>query len=199
MADSPTSLVHFLYEMSSLRHVRRAHAHILFSADSSDTIASHSHLVAVIGWILAEMTGADPLKVCTLGVFHDMGEARSGDQNYLYKKYVVVHDEEIHKDQLSLLSKNSKLKELSQEYAERQTLEARVAKDADILAQVILLKEYEQQGHLEAKRWLDMGYIPTMLHTEEGRQLHDEILQQSPSDWWQGLWTSRNRKEGEMS
>ncbi len=54
------------------------------------------------------------------------------------------------------------------EYKVRESLESKVAKDADILDQIFILKEYALTGHKEAQRRLDYGYYndKTRFNTE---------------------------------
>ena len=44
--------------------------------------------------------------------------------------------------------------EVTKEYKERKTKEAKVAKDADLVDQILLLKEYAWRGNSEAEEWL---------------------------------------------
>jgi putative hydrolase of HD superfamily len=87
-------------------------------------------------------------------LLHDIEEARFGDQNWVNKKYVKVFEKEIVEDQLRGLLNSEELLNLLKEYYERKTLEAKIVKDADLLDQILLLKEYEFQGSKEAARWL---------------------------------------------
>jgi putative hydrolase of HD superfamily len=70
----------------------------------------------------------------------------------LTKKYVKVFEKEIVEDQLRVLPNSEEFLNLLKEYYERKTLEAKIAKDADLLDQLLLLKEYEFQGSKEAAR-----------------------------------------------
>ena len=121
--DKFKRLAGFLFEVGTLRKTPRAHMQSLLTHDLSDNIASHSHRVSIIGWFLAQEEKADPYKTVALCLFHDIGEARSGDQNWIHKKYVKVFDDEIAKDQLENLPQSSKLLELVREYKERKTKE----------------------------------------------------------------------------
>lgn len=53
----------FLYEIGSMRKLMRMHRQTLLSDDSSDTIASHSYRVAMIGWLLAKLEGKIRIKL----------------------------------------------------------------------------------------------------------------------------------------
>src|SRR5690606_13800057 len=97
--------------------------------------------------------GADPYKVVMMCLFHDLGEARTGDHNWVHKRYVKVFEDEIRRDQLGTLP-DQEPNLLMEEYEARETLEAQLAKDADTLDQILLLREYAWQGNQEAERWL---------------------------------------------
>ncbi|MCX6713070.1 MAG: HD domain-containing protein [Candidatus Vogelbacteria bacterium] len=194
-------IANFLYEVGTMRKLIRAHRQVLLTDDLSDSISSHSYRVAVIAWFLAKESGADPYKTVMMGILHDMGEARSNDHNWVHKRYVCIHDEEIQKEQLGSLPYPD-LKELVDEYEERTSIEAILAKDADLLDQVLLLREYEWQGNKEAALWLrgkskekKTGNAQlSRLKTAVAKRIGQVICSESPSNWWNSLWTSKNRK-----
>jgi len=189
-------LADFLFEVGTMRRIQRMHRQTLLIEDSSDTIASHSYRVTLIGWHLAKLAEADPYKTVMMCLLHDLGEIRSNDHNWVHKRYVKVFDEEIRKDQLETLPFGD-LFEITSEYEKRETLEAQLAKEADIIDQILLLREYEWQGSKEAKIWLegtgDKSRHLDRLKTEAGRELGAAIYERSPSDWWKGLATGHNR------
>jgi len=163
--------------------------------DASDSIASHSFRVTIIGLLLARQEKADVNKVVTMCLLHDVPEARSGDQNWVHKKYVKVFEEEIIADQLENLPNNKDIKDLVEEYEKRQTKEAIIAKDADLIDQVLLLKEYEMMGNKEAARWLSGKHHVQMVKTSTGKKLVAQICKLTPSVWWyKGGWTEKRRK-----
>jgi len=193
VGSSVAKIVNFFYEVGTLRKVARSHRQTLLADDLSDNIASHSFRVSIIGYFLAQMEKVDSKKVAIMCLFHDVGEARSGDQNWLNKRYVKVYEEEIHAEQLARLPLNEELMSTTKEYAERKTLEARIAKDADLLDQILLLKEYAWRGNREATAWLVGAEQAKRLMTKSGKKLAREIVRQKPSDWWKGLWTDKRR------
>src|SRR3989344_4984110 len=139
-------LTHFLYELGTLRKVARSHRQTLLTDDLSDNISSHSYRVSVIGWFLAKLEKADPYKIVMMCLFHDTSETRTGDQNWVHKKYIQSFDAEVAQDQLSKLTGANELLKLVSEYEKKETLEAKLTKDADLLDQILLLKEYSWQG-----------------------------------------------------
>lgn len=187
------SLTNFLYEIGTLRKVIRAHRSALLTDDLSDNIASHSFRVAIIGYFLAVEEKADSGRVVKMCLFHDLDEARSNDLNWIHKKYVKVFEDEIKEEQLSFLPKNDKLRQLMREYPDRQTIEAKIAKDADLLDQLFLLREYEWQGNQEASRWLKGEAQDKLLATKTAKKIALQLRKQKPSDWWNNLWTSKRR------
>ena len=198
MENKNERLADFLYEVGTMRRLQRMHRQTLLIEDSSDTIASHSYRVALIGWHLAKLEGADPYKTVMMCLTHDLGEIRSNDHNWVHKRYVKVFDEEISKDQLGSLP-FGELFDIAMEYEERESLESKLAKDADIIDQICLLREYEWQGSKEAKIWLngkrsDKDSRPLdRLQTAAAKELGAALYEREPSLWWKDLWTGENR------
>lgn len=190
-------LVSFLFEIGTLRKIARSYRQTLFTEELSDNIASHSFRVAMIGWFLAEAMGANPSKVIKMCLLHDIEESRSGDQNWVHKKYVKVFEEEARGDQLKNIPLAKELLKLSKEYEDRQTLEAKIAKDADLIDQIVSLREYEWQGNQEARRWLENSDKPqrqiALMSTPIAKRIAREAKKQRPSFWWDKAWTSKRR------
>ena len=164
----------------------------LMTSDLSDNIASHSFRVCLIGLFLARLEKADEGKVLKMCLLHDTGESRSGDQNWVQKRYTKVFEDEIVSDQLQRLPGSDNLKQLMQEYVERKTIEAKIAKDADRLDQTLLEREYVMMGNLEAKSWGRTNR--SNLLTDSAKSLSKLIVKTFPSDWWtKSLWTEKRR------
>jgi len=191
--NSIKKLTSFFFEVGTLRKTLRSHRQTLLTDDLSDNIASHSYRVSMIGWFLAVAEKADPHKVITMCLLHDLEETRCGDQNWVHKKYVKVFEEEIRENQLKLLPGSKELLKVSREYQERRTPEAKVAKDADLLDQILILKEYAWQGNKEAEDWLQGREQEKLMFTKTGKKLAQEAYRQKPSDWWGNLWTNHRR------
>lgn len=190
--DKNVRLADFFFEVGTMRRLQRMHRQTLLVEDSSDTIASHSYRVTLIGWHLAKLAGADPYKTVMMCLTHDLGEIRSNDHNWVHKRYTKIFDDEIAADQLGTLPFRE-LFDFAQEYEERTSLESLVAKDADIIDQILLLREYEWQGSREAKLWLDDARHINSLKTEAAKNLGATLMERSPSDWWKEFATNKNR------
>lgn len=187
-------LTSFFFEIGTLRKIARSHRQTLLTDDLSDNIASHSFRVAIIGLFLAKLEKIDQHKVMVMCLLHDIEESRAGDQNWVHKRFVKVFEEEIREGQLKSLSLSDELLLLSREYQERKTLEAKAAKDADLLDQILLLREYAWQGNREAERWLKEGNEQgRLMFSSTAKKLAQEIYKQNPSQWWNNLWTNKRR------
>jgi putative hydrolase of HD superfamily len=196
--DEDNRIVDFLFEIGTMRKLMRMHRQTLLTDDASDSIASHSYRVSIIGWYLAKKEGADLYKTVMMGLLHDMVEARSGDHNWVHKKYVKIFADEIIKDQFGTLPYPD-FAELVKEYEKRESEESVLAKDADLLDQMLLLREYEWQGNKEASIWLkgksgDKENAQfTRLKSKSAKKLGEAILKEDPSGWWNNIWTPENR------
>ena len=191
-------LTSFFYELGTLRRVLRAHQQMLLSHDPTDNIASHSFRTAFIGYFLANELKADADKVLKMCLLHDIEEIRTNDHNWVHRRYTKMFDEEVRAEQLNDFVGAKDLVKISHEYSQRKTIESKIAKDADLLDQILLLREYEWGGNKEAKEWLKDGHgqkseQEKQLNTKLGRDLAKEIKKQDPSFWWANLWTPKRR------
>lgn len=200
MSDSTEQkVVRFLFEMGTMRKLPRMHRQTFLTDDMSDNIATHSYRVTLIGWFLAKMEGADPYKVAMMCLMHDMGEVRTGDHNWIHKRYVKIFEDEIKEEQLGTMP-FPEMKEMADEYDKRESKEAIIAKDADMLDQIFLLREYVWQGNKEAQIWLEGRTNEVVkkdkverFKTESAKALAKVALTEDPSNWWYHLATSKNR------
>ena len=196
--ENNKKIVNFLFEVGTMRKLPRIHQQLLLSQDLSDNIATHSYRVTLIAWFLAKLEKVDPYKTMMMAFLHDVKEVRSGDHNYIHKKYVKIFENEITKDQLDDLPFTD-LFEFTDEFEERKSKEAIIAKDADLIDQILLLKEYSHQGNREAEIWLngkgidDVNVQYKSLKTDSAKKLGKEILSGKVSEWWENIWTEKNR------
>jgi putative hydrolase of HD superfamily len=196
--ENNKKIVNFLFEVGTMRKLPRIHQQVLLSQDLSDNIATHSYRVSLIAWFLAKLEKVDPYKTMMMAFLHDVKEVRSGDHNYIHKKYVKIFENEITKDQLGDLP-FADLIEFTNEFEERKSKEAIIAKDADLIDQILLLKEYSHQGNREAEIWLngkgidDENVQYKSLKTISAQKLGKEILSGKVSEWWENIWTEKNR------
>jgi len=154
-----------------------------FLGSGGESVADHSFRTAIIGFLLASRDErADGNRVVLMCLFHDLPEARTGDQNYVNKRYVRADEEKALADQMKGLLFGENIRALIREFNGCDTLEARLSKDADQLDLILELKEQLDLGNKNAEEWLE--YAVQRLVTDHAKQLAREILITKSSDWW---------------
>jgi putative hydrolases of HD superfamily len=180
-------LTNFLYEMGLLKRYKRT-GWLVAGVDNPESIAEHSFRTAIIGYLLALMEGADPHRTATLCLFHDSQESRIGDVPLVGKSYVVTApNPQVTTDQVAGLPAElgRAVRGLVDEYEARESLEARLAKDADKLECLIQAREYQAQGHQDVPPWIETS--AAALQSSSARQLAKACQQVAPSQWWRAF------------
>ncbi|WP_406335014.1 HD domain-containing protein [Streptomyces zaomyceticus] len=183
MADDLSAVAHFLYEAGTLKNTRRTGWWMAGIRDP-ESVAEHSWRTSVIASVIAKLEGADPARAALLAVWHDTQEARTGDVNYLGKKYSGSSDSrQVTADQTAGMPEllASTVREVVAEYEDKESLEAICARDADKLECMLQGLEYKAQGYQSAQRWIDNSR--GRLTTETGLRLAEELLSHDPLDW----------------
>lgn len=172
-------IANFFFEIATLRRLTRSHRQMI--QEVSDNISDHSFRVTVIGMILANLEECDENKVLKMCLFHDVAEARTGDANFINKQYVDLHEEEARKDQAEGLPIADEITKLLEEYEQRKSREAIVAKDADLLDQMVLQQEYFYQDEKNGRIW--QNHTEMGLKTESAKKLAKKIRELNPFEW----------------
>jgi putative hydrolases of HD superfamily len=190
--DKMDGIAKYAYEMGYLKHIQRA-GWAMIGIPTPETVAEHSFRVAILGYILATLEGADPLKTATICLFHDTAEARIGDLHRVARRYINVGEGEAAalREQIQRLPQDASdtIYSLIEEYEKKSTLEGKIAKDADALECLIQAREYLAQGHVNAEEWVTGSYAS--LQTKSAKCLADACLQVEPQEWWKGLKVKR--------
>lgn len=174
-------IVEFLFETGMLKKTPRTGYRFLGSGGES--VADHSFRTAVIGYVLASKEpDIDLKKILLMCLFHDLPEARTGDHNYVHKRYVSADEQAAAADMLRDLEFADQIKALISEFNRSSTLEARLSRDADQLDLILELKGQQDLGNPYAKDWL--AFAVKRLLTENARRLAQEILGADSADWW---------------
>jgi putative hydrolase of HD superfamily len=175
------NLANFLFEIGMLKRTPRTGFQFLGSGAQS--VAEHSFRTAVIGYTLAQLDGeADVGRVLELCLFHDVPEARTGDLNYVNKKYVTVDEERAVADLAGTLPFGEAYRETLREFAGGESREAQLAHDADQLEMILALKEYRDLGNHYADEWYPFSV--RRLRTEAAKRLAEAIWTTDSSRWW---------------
>ena len=174
-------IINLFYEWGVLKALPRS-GWLYIGIKNTETIAEHSLRAAQIGYILAKLENyPEPEKVAAALVFHEIGETRIGDLNRLSAKYLPKKNEiESVKDQVKEIS--PEIIDWIEALDNKKSHLGKILKDADLLENALTAKEYMEQGHKEAKQWLDN--IAKKLQTKSGKKLFQEILKTSPYEWY---------------
>mgnify|MGYP000883080244 FL=1 len=188
-------IANFLFEVGMLNKTPRTGFQFLGSGKES--VAEHILRTLFVGYSLCKLDpSVDELKVLRMCLVHDLPEARTGDMNYMYKKYVTVDEEKAVRELTEDLPFGDEIKAVLGEFNEKKTRESLLAHDADQLGLILLLKEYGDLGNKYSREWLD--YAVRRLCTDEGRKLADAILRTDWTQWWfrdkSDWWVNGNRK-----
>lgn len=175
------SIINFFFELGMLKRTPRSG--FQFLGTGKESVADHSFRVALIGYTLAQLLeDVDPFKVVSLCLFHDIPEARTGDMNYVNKRYVRVDEKKAISDLAGTLPFGADFEALMKEYREEQTTEAKLAHDADQLELILSLKEENDVGNPYAPQWIHFARM--RLKTDMGKELAEEILHTDSTAWW---------------
>jgi putative hydrolases of HD superfamily len=171
-----------LYEIGTMRHVVRTWHQ--FGGISFANVAEHTLRVAWTAQLIARNESADMGKVVRLALIHDLPETRTGDVNYVQRMYVDRHEDRALKEIAHDTSLESEMLELWQELEERQTLEARIVKDADMLDVDFELMERASDGTRIRDVLVDTrDRLYDRLYTESARRLYKLLCSTDPHAW----------------
>jgi putative hydrolase of HD superfamily len=164
-----------------------------------ETIAEHSHRMALLAFYIASEEGADPCRAATLGVFHDLPETRISDAHAVVKRYWTnLHEDEArarHEQNASLPpgQTRDRISALGEEWSGGRSAEAICARDADYLECAIQALEYLWQEKGVVREWVDSNC--RRLRTKTGKKLGRRLKALFESGewedfrtWWKGIY-----------
>ncbi|MBI4634149.1 MAG: HD domain-containing protein [Deltaproteobacteria bacterium] len=174
-------ITNFLFEVGMLNKTPRTGFQFLGSGKES--VAEHILRTIFIGYALCKLErDVDELRVLKICLVHDLPEARTGDMNYVSKKYVTVDEEKAVRELTDTLFFGEDIKGAIDEFNGKKTRESLLARDADQLALILQLKEYGDLGNKYSKEWIEFAL--QRLHTDTAKKLADNILKTDSSAWW---------------
>ena len=138
-------------------------------------------------------------KIAKMVMIHDITESRTNDYDMVAREYTVRKDELAIKDMLGGTVLETEFYNIWAEYEERQSIEAKIVKDADNLDCDFELSEQEQLGNTSKKALQSTrDYVyKNKLSTKTAKKIYKEIQASNPHSWY---LTARNRKNsGEWS
>ncbi|MCK9418896.1 MAG: HD domain-containing protein [Nitrospirae bacterium] len=175
------NIANFLFEAGMLKRTPRSG--FQFLGTGAESVAEHIFRTTYIGYALGKLAlGVNVDRVIKMCLFHDLPEARTGDLNYVNKKYVDANEKKAIDDLAETLPFGGEIRDLIQEFNEGKTEEACLARDADQLEMILALKEYKDVGNKHADEWL--AFSQKRLQTQSAQKLAEVILETDSSLWW---------------
>ncbi|WP_152363725.1 HD domain-containing protein [Microlunatus speluncae] len=175
-------LASFLFEVGHLKNLKRA-GWVMLGVPQPESVADHTFRVGIIGISLAQMAGADVGRVAALCLMHDVPETRVGDVEAVGRAYVTTAKPEAitaHQTAGMPVETGTVFQDLVAEYEAQDTVEARIARDADKIDVLLQAIEYGKQG-FATDEWRENAI--NALRTESGKQLAQAVSLTDPT-WW---------------
>ena len=174
-------IAEFIFEAAFLKHIPRSGYQFL--GVGRESIAEHTYAATLIGFVLSRLEPtANAERLITMCLMHDLLETRIGDLNYVQKKYVHTDEAAAVEDAWRDLPFAVQLKDLISEFNAAESLEARLAHDADQLALVVDLQKLNDMGYPSPRQWLP--HVQGRLKTPTAKELV-KALRSVPTDrWW---------------
>lgn len=189
------SVASFLFESGMLAKTPRTGFYLLGSGEQS--VAEHLNRTAYVGYALGMLHGnVDVGKIMKMCLFHDFAESRVSDLNYVHQKYTDRFEDKAIADLAETLPFGDDLEGVVHEYHVRESIEAKLAKDADNLELLLSLKEQRDVGNPRTDEWIRLCL--KRIKSDVGKQLAEAIISTDSDAWWFGdkddeWWVSRGR------
>lgn len=176
-----TKLANLLFEARMLKDLKRSG--YAFLGTGQESVAEHTFTTAFICFAMARMVPeADGEKLLSMALVHDIPEARTGDHNYVNKKYNEVDEKKAIRHLTRGIPFGKEITALMAEFNRGESLEARLANDADQLSFMLELKKLKDLGATSPKDWLP--FVLDRLKTDTGRELASQIMESRWDEWW---------------
>src|SRR3989338_4307981 len=174
-------IANFVYEAGAVSKTPRSG--LWFFGSGRQSVAEHLFRTTIIAYALCHLTPkADKPRVIFLSLIHDLGEGRTSDLNYIHQRYGRLAESKAIDDIAASVPFGEEIKEAYKEEQARETLEARLAKDADNLEWIATLREEEVKGNIKARSWVVSAV--KRLKTNAGKVVGARLLKTHPDAWW---------------
>jgi len=174
-------LARFVYESGIHSKTPRSGFWLLGSGTQS--VAEHLFRCTFITYALCHLEPkADRDKAILMSLVHDFAEGRTSDLNYMHQRYGRLAETAAFDDIASSVPFGKEMQVLYIEEQGRETLEAKIVKDADQLEWIASLREEEVKGNVKAQTWIPIAV--KRLKTAAGKRIAKELVKTHPDAWW---------------
>ncbi len=180
-AKTYKQIANFVYETGI--HEKTPRSGLWFLGSGNQSVAEHLFHTAMIAYALAYLEPkADKNKVVMMALFHDIGEGRTSDHNYVHQRYGRLSEINAVDDISRSVPLGGEILELFKEEQARLSLESKLVKDADNLEWISTLRGEEAKGNTKAGEWIVSAI--KRLKTDAGKKLGRYLLDTHPDAWW---------------
>lgn len=186
--------IDFLMKALELKDEKRS-GWELRGVEDPESVAAHSWGAAFLAFLFADEAGVNRERAVQMAVVHDLAEAETGDFVFRAERekdrqeWTDEEKEEAEEQAVERISEglgSGELRELWQEYEERETGEARFVKDMDMIEMCLQALFYEENGRYDPGEEneefqeyenMDDFFVTTesRLNTDTGRELFESI------------------------
>lgn len=175
------AIAKFIFEAGILSKTPRSG--LWFLGTGRQTVAEHSLRATMIGYALAYLTPrANTDKVLRMCLFHDIGEGRTSDLNYVHQRYGRLAEAEAIRDISRAVPFGKEVARLFEEFEARKSVEARLVRDADQLEWIATLRDEQVKGNSKANAWAKIAM--KRLKTAAGKQVGKFLMSTHPDAWY---------------
>lgn len=180
------NIVNLLFEARMLKDINRSG--YAFLGTGKESIAEHSFMTAFVCFAMAKIDkDVNIEKLVCMALIHDLAEARTGDFNYVEKQYSKTDENKAISHLTRGIPFGTDVQKLMDEFNENETIESKLARDADQISFILELKKMSDIGSKGPEKWLPV--ILERLKTSTGRQLAQTIMETGWDEWWMKDYT----------
>lgn len=178
-----------IYEAANVKRMLRTGWQRL--GDNVEGVGEHSFMTAVIAYFLARQINegnqasrnVSMEKILIMSIFHDFHEGRTGEMDKMAKRYMTRHEGKANEDIFKNID-DTLLVQLN-EYEEKQTLEAQLVYEANVIAFNVECRILMERGNTHAKEWMDANAKRVRL--PESIDLMTAVTNTDSQDWWKDI------------
>lgn len=182
-------LTNLVYEAANVKRMLRTGWQRL--GDNEEGVGEHSFMTAVIAYLLAREINEDGNpdrrvsmeKILLMSIFHDFHEGRTGEMDKMAKRYMTRHEDKANED--IFRGVDDALLATLNEYEARESLEAQVVYEANVIAFGVECRILMERGNTHAKEWMDANSKRVRL--PESVELMDALANTDSQDWWKAI------------
>lgn len=176
-----TQITNLVFEAAVVKRMKRTGWMLL--GDNEEGVGEHTFMTCVIAYFLARQLKANMETVLVMSVFHDFHEARTGDLDKIAKFYMKRDQDKANQDIFKGI--DDELLKTLDTYEQKETLEARIVYEANVIAFAVELKLLIEKGNVHAAEWLTAN--TSRLRLPEAVELAKSLATSSSQGWWESI------------